>query len=230
LKVNKLQLENGVRLASMALCQFVGIEYDSTMILADTVIVVNSPLSVYLEPEQALSSREEYKLLQQSVKAEELQTQIKTGEYMPEVGIGVSGYYTNLMGNSISNGLAFATIKVPISGLWEATHTIKEHQIKEEIARNNSQNNTELLLLQIQKVWNELIEAYKQIDVAKVSIGQATENLEINRDNYNAGLVNISDMIEAQMLLQQAENRLIDSQVNYQLKLTSYLQATGRYQ
>ncbi len=85
-------------------------------------------------------------------------------------------------------------------------------------------------MLQIQKTWNDLDEAYKQIGVAKEIIGQAEENLKINTDNYKAGIVNISDMLEAQAMLQQAKDQSIDAQTNYKVKLVTYLQVTGRYQ
>ena len=104
-----------------------------------------------------------------------------------------------------------------------------ERKYKEQIALNNSQNNAELLLLQIQKAWNELNEAYKQIEVVNQTIKQSEENLRINSDNYKAGIVNVSDMLEAQAMLQQAKDQLTDARADYRVKLVTYLQVTGRY-
>ena len=125
--------------------------------------------------------------------------------------------------------MVFASVKIPISDWWGASHTLKERKFKEQIARNNSKNNSELLLLQIQKTWNDLDEAYKQIDVASETIKQAEENLRINSENYRGGIVNISDMLEAQTMLQQVRDQHTDAQVNYKVKLVTYLQVTGRY-
>lgn len=126
--------------------------------------------------------------------------------------------------------MVFASVKIPISDWWGASHAIKEKKFKEQIARNNSQNNLELLLLQVQKAWNELNEAYKQIDVANETVAQAEENLRINSDNYKNGIVNISDMIEAQTILQQTRDELTDARSGYKIKLVTYLQVTGRYE
>ena len=81
----------------------------------------------------------------------------------------------------------------------------------------------------MQKTWNDLDETYKQIEVANQTIKQAEENLKINSDNYKAGIVNISDMLEAQAILQQAKDQLTDIRANYKVKLVSYLQVTGQY-
>lgn len=233
MRMNRLKLENGIRLAMMAFSQHIGLAYDSTMVLSDTLVASQSPDEVYLDAGQALFHREEYKLLQKSVEAEELQTRLKIGEYLPEVGVGVGAvYYDYDFSNNkgTSNTMVFASVKIPISDWWGASHAIKEKKFKEQIARNNSRNGEELLLLQIQKAWNELNEAYKQIEVANETVAQAEENLRINSDNYKNGIVNISDMLEAQMILQQTRDDLTDARSGYKIKLVTYLQVTGRYE
>lgn len=230
LSINRIKLKNGIKLATMAFCQNIGIPYDSTTVLTDTLAVTKTPYEVYLNAGEALNNREEYKLLQQSVIAEKLQTRLKMGEYLPEVGVGVGALYYDYDSNNkgTTNTMAFASVKIPISDWWGASHTLKERKFKEQIALNNSKNNSELLVLQIQKTWNELDEAYKQIEVANQTIKQAEENLKINSDNYKSGIVNISDMLEAQTILQQAKDQLTDIRVNYKVKLVAYLQVTGR--
>ena len=232
MRMNRMKLENGIKLASMAFSQYIGLPYDSTMVLSDTLVIDQNPYEVYLDAGQALLHREEYKLLKKSVEAEELQTRLKIGEYLPEVGVGIGAvYYDYAFSNNkgTSNTMVFASVKIPISDWWGASHTLKERKYKEQIARNNSQNNTELLLLQIQKTWNELNEAYKQIEVAHETMIQAEENLRINSDNYENGIVNISDMLEAQAMLQQTKDELTDARSGYKIKLVTYLQVTGRH-
>jgi len=228
-RINELQLKNGIKLASMALCQYIGMPYDSTLVFGQDMPLYQLPEQVHMDAKQAVTNREEYKLLGKSVKAEELQSKVKLGEYLPEVGISVGGLYHNMAGTHATHALVMASVKVPISDWWEASHTMKERKYKEQIARNESKNNTELLTLQIEKTWNDLTESYKQIAVASESIGQAEENLKINRDNFKAGMINVTDLLEAQTLLQQAKNQLTDSQTAYKSKLVEYMQVTGRY-
>lgn len=228
-KMNELQLTNGIKLASMALCQYVGLPYDSTLVFNEDILY-KTPDQVYVDSKQAVTNREEYKLLDKSVKAEEMQTKLKLGEYMPEVAVGVAGVYYDIAGSHASHGMLMASVKVPISDWWEASHTLKARRHKEQITRNESKNNVELLSLQIEKTWNELTETYKQIGVASEAIKQAEENLKINEDNFSAGMINVSDLLEAQTLLQQTKNQLTDSQTAYKAKLMEYMQVTGRYE
>jgi outer membrane protein TolC len=229
ISVNRLKLENGIRLASMALCQYMGVSYDNSMQLTDSPGAIIPPESVFINGEQALPDREEYKLLQHSIEASTLQTRMKMGEFLPQAGIGVGALYYDIPDKGTVNTMAFATVSIPISDWWEAVHTRKERKYQEQIVQNSSRNNEELLLLQIQKTWNELDEAYNQIAVATESIRQTEENLKINRDNYKAGMVNISDMLEAQALMQQSKDNLTDMLTQYRIKMVEYMQVTGRY-
>jgi hypothetical protein len=85
----------------------------------------------------------------------------------------------------------------------------------------------ELLHIRAQNAWNNLTEARQQIDIAKRSIEQAEENLRLNRDYYKAGVSKMSDLLEAQLLYQQALDRHIDALADYQNKLLAYRQSVG---
>jgi outer membrane protein TolC len=124
--------------------------------------------------------------------------------------------------------MVYGTISVPVSAWWGGSHELQERSIKEEIAQNNFKNNTELLVLQIEKSWQDLNDAYKQYLLSSQSKEQAEENFKVNEDSYKNGLINVSDLLEAQALLQQSQDQLTDSKANYVVKQTTYLQVTGR--
>ena len=63
-KVNRLKLENGIRLSTMALCQYMGIAFTDGIQLTDSPGAIIPPEQIYISGEQALPGREEYKLLQ----------------------------------------------------------------------------------------------------------------------------------------------------------------------
>ena len=227
--LNKSKLENGRRLAMMAFCQHIGIPYDSLLVLRDSLTLEGSPESYYVENTEALKNRSEYHLLQASVRAEELQSNMKLGEYLPEAGIGVGGLYMKMdESKDRSLGMVFGTVSIPISGWWEAAHTLQERSIKEEIAHNSMKDNSELLLLQMQKAWQDLVDARKQVLLSEEAKTQAEENLKVNQDSYNNGMSNLSDLLEAQALEQQTNEQVIDAKAGYKNKQTAYLQVTGR--
>ncbi len=89
-------------------------------------------------------------------------------------------------------------------------------------------DNSELLLLQMQKAWQDFSDAYKQVLLSEEAKVQAEENLKVNQDSYNNGMSNLSDLLEAQALQQQMNDQLIDARAGYRSKQIMYLQVTGR--
>lgn len=228
---NRLKVENGIRLCKMALCQYAGIAYDSTLEItyseadfkllpAPEVYAVNAP--------EAVKQRAEYQLLQKNVEASRLQTRIKQGELLPEAGLGVTYATENLLGYERHYGIAFASLKVPVSDWWGGSHSVRKKKLDEQVAVNNQVNANEQMLLQIQQTWQELTESYKQIRIAEVSVEQASENHRLNADYYKAGTVSLSDLLTAQVNLQQAKDKYVDACTDYMTRRIRYLQATGR--
>jgi outer membrane protein TolC len=50
----------------------------------------------------------------------------------------------------------------------------------------------------------------------------------VNEDSYKNGISTVSDLLEAQALLQQTQDQLTEAKANYIVKKTTYLQVTGR--
>ena len=154
---------------------------------------------------------------------------MQKGEYMPEVAVGAGALYLDIMDDDGSTlGMAFGTVKIPISGWWEAKYKMKERRIKEEQNRNMVKDNTEKLLLQMQQGRNTLDEAFKQVQLAKTSIRQAEQNLKDTQYSYSSGTVNISDLLDAQAQLQQSHDLYTEALTQYKIAKVNYLQITGR--
>lgn len=228
LQTNLLKLGNGITITKMALCQHIGIAYDST--LAFNSQPLSSPaLVVQPDAQSMVSNRVEYTLLNKAVEAGELQQKMARGEYLPQLAVTGMGFALDMMDNTSKNGIALVTLSIPISDWWGGAHKMRQQRAKIEKARTQLNENNELIALQIEQAGNELKENYFQIQVAKKSVEQARENLKITNDNYKAGTIAISDLLEAQALFQGACDNLTDSQCNYQIKLAKYLQSIGRY-
>jgi len=229
LKMNHLRLSNGIEMAKMALCQYIGAEYQKGMAFTDELPEADDPQSVLTDHLKALPNRSEYQLLQKSTEAEKFQTKMQRGEYMPQIAVGVGAQYLDVMDDNASTvGMVFGTVRIPISGWWEASHKMKERKLKEMQNQNMVSDNTEKLLLQMQQASNSLTEAFQQVSLAQESVKQAGENLKVNNDNYRAGIINISDMLDAQAQLQSSKEMYIDAVTQYHLSEMNYLQVTGR--
>ncbi len=229
LQMDHLKLTNGIELTKMALCQYIGTEYKKGMAFTDKLPKTEDPQLIITDHLKALSNRSEYRLLQKSSEAEKYQTKMQRGEYMPQIAVGVGGQYLDIMDDDASTiGMIFGTVTIPISGWWEASHKMKERKLKEMQNQNTVSDNTEKLLLQMQQANNSLNESFQQIELAQKSVKQAEENLKVNSDNYHAGIINISDMLDAQAQLQNSKDKYIDAVTQYHLAKINYLQVTGR--
>lgn len=228
MKANELKLNNGIRLAKSALCQHIGITYNENIILSDTIGIVPNPQRYRANHEEAIKDRIEYELLDLSVDAENLKKKMLIGEALPQIAIG-AGYTCNtLMDKFNSNALVFATLQIPISGWWEKSYEIKKQNVNYQKAYNQRKDLDEQMLLQMQMAWNDINESYLLIITAEQTEDNAEENLKYATDQYNAGMISTSEVLEAQTLLQQAKSQLAENKVDYMIKLTKYIQMTER--
>ena len=228
-EMNKMKLENGIRLSTKALCQHIGINYDSTLVLVQPLVPTEMPLQTNNENSDVVKNRHEYQLLNKALAAENLQKKLVLGEYLPQVALGGVGFVNDVMHTTNTNALAFVSVSVPISDWWGGSHKLKESQFKIEQANNKLTETTELLNLQIEQTRNEWNEARFQIKTSQASIDQSKENFKIVNDNYKAGVSSMSDLLEAQALYQNAQDQFSDAICMYKIKKANYLSAIGSY-
>ena len=229
LHINQLKLNNGISMLKEALCQHIGETFDNNLTLSDTANSVKEPSSFYIDSKNGVENRFETSMQRNAVKADELQSKLKKGEFLPEFGVGFMYDYFNIMKQGSTNGFLFASLNVPISAWWGGSHELEERQIKEEIMKNTQKETSELLALDISKAWKDLDETYKQIQLGEEAVTQAQENFKITESNYKAGTIAISDFLEAQALLEQSQDQLSEFHANYNLAKAKYLQTVGKY-
>jgi outer membrane protein TolC len=228
LKTNMLKLKNGVNMTRRALCQHIGLACDSSLVftpLADPLIAAIE----FQDPDQLVKNRSEYLLLNKAVEVRQVQKMMAVGEYLPQLSVAGAGFTYDVMNNTQNNALGMVSLSIPITDWWAGSHKIKKQEIELLQAENSLLENTEMLALQIRQATNEVGETRFQVDVSQVSVEQSIENLRISQDNYKAGVIVISDLLEAQSVHQVALDNLTEARCNYHVKLTRYLQASGKY-
>ena len=220
----RLKLQNGLSLVRLLLSQYCGLRDTSFVITYQTDLTQQLPS---LQGREALSNLPEYQLLGKQVEATALQQKMAIGQNLPSVAIGAGYNYHNLLDNDHTFGMLFATISIPISDWWGGSHAIKRKKIEYQKAQEQLTDNAQLLQIRMQNAWNNVEESYQQLLLAQRSIEQAEENLRLNRNYYNAGTSKMSDLLEAQMLYQQACDKRTDAFADYQNKLLEYRQSVG---
>ena len=221
----KVRLQNGIALLRLTLAQYCGLKNTDYQLSYDAQQA--SALISRHDHQTALANTPEYQLLNQQVEAAKLQRRMEVGKNLPSVAVGAGYNYHNLMDRDHTFGMVFATVSVPISSWWGGSHAIKRRKLEQQRAEQQLEDNSELLRIRMQKAWNDVEEAYQQLEIADRSIEQATENLRLNRDYYRAGTCTMNDLLQAQLLYQQAMDKRTDAFADYQKRIIDYRQSLG---
>ena len=145
------------------------------------------------------------------------------GETLPHLTVGGTASYGNLVFDHYSaNALAFASLQVPLTGWWEASHKLKQHDILIQKAKNERADLLQKMYLEFMQVWNDVDDAYNQYQLSELALQDAEANLKDVKADYDAGLVTVSDLLEAQTLLLQAQNQRTDALIDLKIKAERY--------
>ena len=224
----RLKLQNGISILRLLLAQYCGLQNNSFDIVLPQADQQGQILSAPNREGEGLSLLPEYQLLGKQVEAASLQKKLAVGQNLPSVAVGAGYTYHNLLDNDRTFGMLFATVSVPISDWWGGSHAVKRRKLEQQKAVEQLEDNSQLLLIRMQKAYNDVVEAQQQIQLAQQSIEHAEENLRLNRNYYQAGTPRMSDLLEAQVLYQQARDKHTDAFADLQNKLLEYRQATGQ--
>ncbi|MBO4281901.1 MAG: efflux RND transporter permease subunit [Bacteroidales bacterium] len=224
----KNTLENGIRLATMALCQSIGVPFQESVELTDSLQIEPDQLQTGFDLSESLRMRNEYRLLDLNVKAESLRAKMILGESLPQIGIGAAAFYYNIVGTDMGNACIFATANIPLSAWWENAHQYKKQQIQVRMAENKRQDLGEKMSLQMQQSANEVNRLRDELENSEETRQQAEENMKETQHYYEAGMVPLSDYLEAQSIWLNASSAVTDTKAALRTAYQQYLQACGR--
>lgn len=224
-QLNRKKLNDGITLLKMALAQYIGTDWRA-MVLTDTLGNPTEPIAFYQDSKTAVAQRNESQLLNLSLQAEKLKKKMTLGEALPSLMVGGSTSYHTILKNTKPNAMVFALLQVPITDWHKTSLKLKKHNLDTEIAENDRRNYTEMMELQTNQAWFNLEQSWLRINMAQTALNDAEANLKITSDYYEAGLVSLSDLLEAQTQLKHSHDELSDSRVEYQINLVKYKQLT----
>ena len=226
----RVDLHNGILLVKMLLSQYVGLGVSGDIEIVSEVpdMVPPYPYELYTPSESALPLTADYQLLQKNVEAKKLEKRMEIGSNLPSVAFGAGWYYHDLLDQNHNFGSLQIAIEVPLSGWWGGTYSIKRKNIELTNARNELQDLSEQLQIEMQDKWNNLTAAHRKMEIEKEGIAQSDENLYLNRMYYEAGMCTLSDLLEAETSRKEAGDRYVASYGAYRTALAAYLISTAR--
>ena len=213
---NQQQLASGIRLAKRLLCNQIGVEYSDNMVFVDPDLSDEDDPGVQWSILQTPSSRPEIRLLQLSVDAEKLKRRLTLGETLPQLALIGSVYYGNIIKSTpAGNALVLLSLSVPLTGWWETSHKLKQHDIRISEARLQQEYLNNMMSLEEEKAYRDMMDARMLLKSDSSALEIAQENYRLTSLNYEAGMATISDALHAHALLLQAQNAITDRHTTY---------------
>jgi outer membrane protein len=111
---------------------------------------------------------------------------------------------------------------------WGATRYAQQKALAaENMARNAMSQIEDAIELEISRAYLDTRRAYQSVDVARTGITQAEENFDLSRDMFQTGLATSSNLLDAEIALEQAELDLSRSLVDCILARARLIKSIG---
>lgn len=232
-EMTKTQVDNGLSLARMLLCQLCGIPVSNNITLVDEsrddVTVVSNRYNKSL----AMENRPELKLLDNAVALSEQSTKIARATMLPQVAV-TGGYmisnpnlfngYEKKFGGMWNVGIM---VRVPVFDWGDATYKVRASKIATTMARMTLEEAREMIDLQVNQCDYQLKEANKKLVTAEKNIKRAEENLRCANLGFSEGVMDATEVMAAQTAWLQAKTQKIDAQIDVCLGEAAMKKAIG---
>ena len=219
INAKRQQLASGIRMSRLLLCNQIGIRYSDSVDFGGDSLLKMHPTVVELSGSHLLqqeSHRPESRLLEINVESQKLLKKMTKGETRPQLALVGIGYYGNAVRNDLSaNAVAGFSLNVPLTDWWGTAHKMKEHNIRIEQAQMAETHFGELMSLEEEKAYNDMVDACMLMRSDSAALQLARENYRLAEINYAAGVTTVSEVLQAHALLLQAENAVTDRRVTY---------------
>ncbi len=210
-------LENGIRLGREALAQSIGLQTDSI----GELDYESTLLQTTMETDSSIVRHEE-DLLRLQVEAKRLERRMEMGKSLPQIAVGAGYGYTNLFDRHSTNGTLFVTMQIPISSWGETVHKMRGLNYAIEAAELQQRDLTEKMRLQERQLSDKLATAKNKLASAEESLRLSDENYRLAKVAYEAGLVPMSELLQAQTEWQRMHDALTDARIAYRLSVREY--------
>lgn len=220
-----LQVQDGLNLSKMLLCQLCGLPLDSDFGLVDeNIATTDMPLdNPTINIDNAVANRYEIKSLEETINIAESNRKIMVSRFMPNAAL-TAGYL--LSNPNTYNGFSteFAgmwqvgvVVNVPIFHFGERIHTLNAARSIKQIAEYELEDAKEKIRLEITQSSFKMNEVIKKSIMTKTNKDKAEENLRYATIGFDSGVVASSVVMEAQTAWLKANSEDVDARIEVKL-------------
>lgn len=227
------QVNNGLDLSKMLLCQLCGLPMDYKFDVEDVEIGTDGDCYLSNNETADVSRRPELRVLQNTVDMSQQTTNLLKAGNLPKVAL--SGGYT-VSNPNVTNSFEkkFAgvwnvgvIVSVPVWNWGDVTYKVKASKNATAIATMELNEAREKVDLQVSQSQYRMSEAYKRLVTATSNIRKAEENLRCANVGFREGVMESTAVLEAQTAWLQAQSQRIDAEIDVKLSQVALKKALG---
>ena len=232
------QVQDGLALSKMLLCQLIGLDEDEAITLADEESA-GLGTEIAAEPQHAgqadaaFANRPELKVLQNTVdlsrqttnalKAGNLPTVLLTGGYMVSNPNTFNGFEKKF-GGVWNIGVV---VRVPVWNWGDVKYKVRASKGATTMANLELDDAREMISLQVRQSNFKVKEAQKKLTMAQSNVANADENLRMANLAFKEGTASFTTVMEAQTAWNAAQSQLIDAEIGVKLSEVELQKALG---
>ena len=230
------QVQDGLALSKMLLCQLIGLDEDEAITLADEEseeLKVKSEQFAAAVPDAAFANRPELKVLQNTLdlskqttnalKAGNLPTVLLTGGYMVSNPNTFNGFEKKF-GGVWNVGVV---VRVPVWNWGDVKYKVRASKGATAMANLELEDAREMISLQVRQSNFKVKEAQKKLTMAQSNVANADENLRMANLAFKEGTASFTTVMEAQTAWNAAQSQLIDAEIGVKLSEVELQKALG---
>ncbi len=235
------QVEDGLALSKMLLCQLCGIPMNQDITLEDedketlefSGKAVDTAQQQVAAQDSAMNTRPELRMLQNSVDLSKQSINLVRAAFLPHVAL-TGGYM--ISNPNVFNGFqkkftgvwnVGVIVQVPVWNWGEGAYKVRAAKAATNIAQMNLDDSREKIHLQITQSQFKVKEAQKKLNMAQKNITSAEENLRCANLGFKEGVMEVTDVMAAQTAWQQAQSQKIDAEIDVKLTQVGLNKALG---
>lgn len=232
-KVTLIQVDNGLSISRMLLCQLCGLPLDTTVSLADEQGEQADPLPISVDPERAFALRPELRALDLAHRIHQEKVRLARAEFLPTVALTGGYLATNpSVFNSFERKMkgiwnVGVVVNIPLVTFGERIYKVRAAQAEAFASQLRWEETHEKVELQVSQSRQKVTEASERLQTARESRAEADENLRHANLGMQEGVIPVSQVLEAQTAWLKAHSEHTSAQIDLRLANLYLLKATG---
>ena len=234
--VTLIQIDNGLALSRMLLCQLCGIDVNTEVHPTDDVMTM--PLGSAALPAAdcvgtAMESRPEIRALSLLTKVNNEKVKVVRSDFLPKVALNAGYLWSNpSVYNSFERKFkgmwsVGVMVNVPLINWGEGCYKVRAAKTEARISELTLEDVREKIELQTTQCSQKLLEATNREETAQRSMAEAEENLRFANLGLSEGVIPVSNVLAAQTAWLSARSTVIAARIDRCLAELNLKRAMG---